>query len=49
MFKRGIDPLADAHKLRVLLCQFPASFKRDDTSVDYLTWLLETSWTTVSP
>ena len=42
MFKRGIDPLADADKLGALLCQFPASFKRDDASVDYLTWLLET-------
>ena len=42
MFKRGIDPLADADKLGALLCQFPASFKRDDASVEYLTWLLET-------
>jgi uncharacterized protein YecE (DUF72 family) len=42
VFKRGIEPLADADKLGALLCQFPASFKRDATSVDYLTWLLET-------
>ena len=42
VFKRGIDPLADADKLGALLCQFPASFKRDDASVEYLTWLLET-------
>jgi uncharacterized protein YecE (DUF72 family) len=42
VFKRGIEPLADANKLGALLCQFPASFKRDATSVDYLTWLLET-------
>ena len=42
VFKSGIDPLADADKLGVLLCQFPASFKRDDTSVEYLTWLLKT-------
>jgi uncharacterized protein YecE (DUF72 family) len=41
-FKRGIHPLADADKLGALLCQFPASFKRDDMSVDYVTWLLET-------
>jgi len=41
VFKRGIDPLADAHKLGALLCQFPASFKRDDASVEYLVWLLE--------
>jgi uncharacterized protein YecE (DUF72 family) len=32
----------DAEKLGPLLCQFPASFKRDDASVDYLTRLLET-------
>lgn len=42
VFKRGIDPLAAADKLGALLCQFPASFKRDDASVEYLTWLLET-------
>ena len=42
VFKRGIEPLADADKLGALLCQFPASFKRDDASVEYLTWLLET-------
>ena len=42
VFKRGIEPLANADKLGALLCQFPASFKRDDVSVDYLTWLLET-------
>jgi uncharacterized protein YecE (DUF72 family) len=42
VFKRGIEPLADADKLGALLCHFPASFKRDATSVDYLTWLLET-------
>jgi uncharacterized protein YecE (DUF72 family) len=42
VFKTGIDPLAEADKLGALLCQFPASFKRDDMSVDYLTWLLET-------
>jgi len=42
MFKRGIDPIAEAGKLGALLCQFPASFKRDDASVEYLTWLLGT-------
>jgi len=41
-FKRGLDPLAEAGKLGALLCQFPASFKRDDESVAYLTWLLKT-------
>jgi uncharacterized protein YecE (DUF72 family) len=42
VFKRGIEPLANAHKLRALLCQFPASFKRTDASVEYLISLLET-------
>jgi uncharacterized protein YecE (DUF72 family) len=42
VFKRAIEPLADAGKLGALLCQFPASFKRDDESVEYLTSLLET-------
>ena len=42
VFKRGIDPLADAGKLGALLCQFPASFKRVDASVEYLTTLLKT-------
>ncbi|HTM31176.1 MAG TPA: DUF72 domain-containing protein [Vicinamibacterales bacterium] len=41
-FKRGLDPLAESGKLGALLCQFPASFKRDDESVAYLTWLLKT-------
>lgn len=41
-FKRGLEPLADAEKLGALLCQFPASFKRDDASVAYLEWLLQT-------
>ena len=42
VFKRGIEPLAEADKLGAILCQFPASFKRDDASVEYLTWLLRT-------
>src|SRR5215203_322344 len=42
VFKRGIEPLAIANKLGAILCQFPASFKRDQASVDYLTWLLQT-------
>jgi uncharacterized protein YecE (DUF72 family) len=33
---------AKAGKLGALLCQFPASFKRDDASVEYLEWLLKT-------
>src|SRR6476469_8974943 len=42
VFKRGLEPLAEAGKLGALLCQFPASFKRDDEAVAYLTWLLKT-------
>jgi uncharacterized protein YecE (DUF72 family) len=42
VFKRGLEPLAEAGKLGALLCQFPASFKRDDEAVAYLTWLLTT-------
>ncbi len=40
-FRRGIDPLAAAGKLAALLAQFPASFKNDEASRDYLTWLLQ--------
>lgn len=40
-FRRGLEPLATAGKLGALLCQFPASFKRADASVEYLTWLLK--------
>lgn len=39
-FRRGIDPLASSGKLGALLAQFPASFKNDDPSRDYLAWLL---------
>ena len=39
-FKRGIDPLASAGKLGVLLAQFPPSFKSDDRERDYLAGLL---------
>jgi uncharacterized protein YecE (DUF72 family) len=39
-FRRGLDPLAEAHKLGALLAQFPASFKRGDAERDYLSALL---------
>jgi uncharacterized protein YecE (DUF72 family) len=39
-FRAGIDPLADAGKLGVLLAQFPASFKDAPESRDYLNALL---------
>ena len=38
-FRRAIDPLASAGKLGALLVQFPASFKHDAASLDYLAWL----------
>jgi uncharacterized protein YecE (DUF72 family) len=40
-FKRGVEPLAAAHKLGPLLAQFPASFKRTPAGEDYLTALLD--------
>jgi uncharacterized protein YecE (DUF72 family) len=40
-FKRGIDPLASAGKLGALLAQFPASFKDDPASRDYLAHLID--------
>ena len=39
-FRRGIDPLASAGKLGPLLAQFPASFKKSESSRDYLSGLL---------
>jgi uncharacterized protein YecE (DUF72 family) len=39
-FRRGIEPLASAGKLGPLLAQFPASFKNDEPSRDYLVALL---------
>jgi uncharacterized protein YecE (DUF72 family) len=39
-FRRGLDPLASAGKLGALLAQFPASFKDDAASRDYLSHLL---------
>jgi uncharacterized protein YecE (DUF72 family) len=39
-FRRGIDPLASSGRLGALLAQFPASFKDDAASKDYLASLL---------
>jgi uncharacterized protein YecE (DUF72 family) len=39
-FRRGIEPLAAAGKLGPLVAQFPASFRADAGSRDYLAWLL---------
>jgi uncharacterized protein YecE (DUF72 family) len=40
-FRAAIDPLARAGKLGALLAQFPASFKNEAGSREYLEWLLE--------
>jgi uncharacterized protein YecE (DUF72 family) len=40
-FRRGIAPLAEAGKLGPLVAQFPASFRADAASRDYLGWLLD--------
>jgi uncharacterized protein YecE (DUF72 family) len=41
-FRAGIEPLATAGRLGVLLAQFPPSFKRSAESRGYLEWLLST-------
>ena len=41
-FKGGIDPLAAAGRLGVMLAQFPPSFQRTREAEDYLGWLLRT-------
>ena len=40
VFKRGIDPLAESGRLGALLAQFPASFRHEPASVDYLDGVL---------
>jgi uncharacterized protein YecE (DUF72 family) len=39
-FRAAIEPIAAAGKLGALLAQFPASFKNEPGSRDYLAWLL---------
>ncbi|MDE3154111.1 MAG: DUF72 domain-containing protein [Acidobacteriota bacterium] len=39
-FRRGIDPIASAGRLGMLLAQFPPSFKQAPATVAYLEWLL---------
>ncbi len=41
-FRAGLDPLAAAGKLGVLLAQFPPGFHQGPESLAYLSWLLET-------
>jgi uncharacterized protein YecE (DUF72 family) len=38
-FRRGIDPLAEAGRLGVVLVQFPSSFHRDPDPCEYIAWL----------
>ena len=40
-FRAGLDPIASAGKLGALLAQFPPSFKADESSREYLRWLLD--------
>jgi uncharacterized protein YecE (DUF72 family) len=40
-FRQAVAPLADAGKLGPLVAQFPASFRADAASREYLAWLLE--------
>jgi uncharacterized protein YecE (DUF72 family) len=41
LFRRGIEPLANAGKIGALLAQFPPSFKQSAASQDYLDALLD--------
>ena len=41
-YKGGIEPLAAAGRLGVMLAQFPPSFQRTPEAEDYLGWLLRT-------
>jgi uncharacterized protein YecE (DUF72 family) len=41
-FRSGIEPLAAAQRLGVLLAQFPPSFKDSPEAREYLQWLLQT-------
>ncbi|MBI4477224.1 MAG: DUF72 domain-containing protein [Acidobacteria bacterium] len=40
-FRSGLDPIASAGRLGALLAQFPPSFKADDSSREYLRWLID--------
>jgi uncharacterized protein YecE (DUF72 family) len=41
LFRRGVDPIADAGRLAAVLIQFPPSFHAETETRDYLAWLLE--------
>jgi uncharacterized protein YecE (DUF72 family) len=40
LFRAGIDPIAGAGRLGMILVQFPPSFHAEDATRDYLDWLL---------
>ena len=40
LFRRGIDPLAEAGRLAAVLAQFPPSFHRTAETREYLRWLM---------
>lgn len=40
-FRAGIAPIVESGKLGALLAQFPASFKNDPNTREYLAWLLQ--------
>ncbi len=40
-FRSALDPIASAGKLAAVLAQFPPSFKSDNASREYLSWLLD--------
>ena len=40
-FRLAVDPLAEAGKLGAMLAQFPASYRNDPESREYLEWLLD--------
>lgn len=42
LFRAGVEPLAAAGKLGMLLAQFPHSFHDDEPARDYLAWLCRT-------
>jgi uncharacterized protein YecE (DUF72 family) len=47
LFRRGVDPIAEAGKLAAVLVQFPPSFHAVRETRDYLDWLLQAfaGWT----
>ena len=42
LYTQGIDPMAEAHKLGAILCQFPWSFKNDESNRKWLSTICDT-------